>query len=96
MNNMNAHLLVEVTGTIHFMGKNLIDLASEKGASSWLTSLPLKRGGFRLNKQQWYDSISIRYNLQPNDTPNKCACGKDYSINHCLTCKKGGFVHFGP
>ena len=29
----------------------IIDLASEKGASSWLTSLPLAKYGFVLNKQ---------------------------------------------
>ena len=21
-----------------------------------------------------------------------CACGEPYSVNHCLTCKKGGYV----
>ena len=21
-------------------------------------------------------------------------CGAEYSINHCLTCKNGGFIHF--
>ena len=35
----------------------------------------------------------MRYNLKPNDFPVLCACGKENSINHCLTCKKGGFVH---
>ena len=33
--------------------KQIIQLASEKGASTWLTSLPLKKYGFRLNKQQF-------------------------------------------
>ena len=39
----------------------IIDLASEKGASCWLTSLPLQRYGFVLNKQQFHDSICLRY-----------------------------------
>ena len=34
----------------------------------------------------------MRYDLKLRDVPRKCACGQDYSINHCLTCKRGGFV----
>ena len=26
--------------------------------------------------------------------PRRCVCGEDYGINHCLTCKHGGFIHF--
>lgn len=33
-----------------------LDLLSEKGASSWLTSLPLKEYGFLLNKQEFNDA----------------------------------------
>ena len=39
--------------------KRVLLLASEKGASTWLTSLPLKRYGFRLNKQQFWDAVCI-------------------------------------
>ena len=34
-----------------------LELLSEKGASSWLTSLPLKEYGFLLNKQEFQDAI---------------------------------------
>ena len=71
----------------------VIDLSAEKGASIWLTSLPLKDYGFRLNKQQFEDALCMRYNLRLKDVPRKCACGKEYSINHCLSCKNGGFVN---
>ena len=40
-----------------------LELLSEKGASSWLTSLPLKEYGFLLNEQEFQDAISLRYNL---------------------------------
>ena len=33
--------------------RRTMELASEKGASTWLTSIPLKIYGFRLNKQQF-------------------------------------------
>ena len=58
----------------------------------WVTSLPLKRYGFRLNKQQFWDAVCIRYDLPLKDVPKYCQCGQPYSINHCLTCKKGGYV----
>ena len=70
----------------------LIDLASEKGASGWLTSLPLAMYGFHLNKLQFQDALCMRYDLALSNAPRKCVCGSDYSINHCLTCKNGGFV----
>ena len=72
--------------------RRTIELASEKGASTWLTSLPLKVYGFRLNKQQFHDAICMRYDLRLADVPRTCACDDDYSINHCLTCKRGGYV----
>ena len=34
-----------------------IDLASEKGASSWLNALPLSRYNFNQNKQEFRDCI---------------------------------------
>ena len=70
----------------------LIELSSEKGASSWLTSLPLTNYGFHLNKQHFLDAICMRYNLSIKDAPSSCSCGEAYSVNHCLTCKSGGYV----
>ena len=37
----------------------LLDLASEKGASSWLMSLPLADYGFNLNEKHFIEAISI-------------------------------------
>ena len=71
----------------------LIDLSSEKGASGWLTSLPLIDYGFRLNKQQFVDALCMRYDLAISDTPRTCVCGQAYSMNHCLTCKNGGYIN---
>ena len=70
----------------------IIELASEKGASCWLTSLPLKRYGFLLNKQEFHDALCLRYNFAIKLAAKTCACGEQYSVNHCLTCKRGGYV----
>ena len=71
-----------------------LELLSEKGASCWLTSLPLKDYGFLLNKQEFFDSIALRYNLTLSDLdrPKVCACGEINNINHCMICKLGGYV----
>ena len=71
-----------------------IDLISEKGASSWLTSLPLEDYGFVLNRQEFHDALAIRYNLTLS-TLNRsglCVCGQPNTINHSLTCKLGGYI----
>jgi hypothetical protein len=73
-------------------GKLMINLASEKGASSWLTALPLKDFGYVLNKQQFADALALRYNFCLKDCPKTCACGAMNSINHALICKSGGYV----
>ena len=70
----------------------ILDLASEKGSSSWLTSLPLKKYGFILTKQQFHDAVCLRYDMKIKDAALKCVCGKPYSVNHCLTCSRGGYV----
>ena len=78
--------------TLADSGKMVVQLASEKGASSWLTALPVKEFGYLLNKQQFSDAICLRYNLRLKDCPKVCACGSDFSVNHALICKKGGYV----
>jgi hypothetical protein len=84
----------ELYETLSDLEKLQLDLAAEKGASSWLTALPLKSFGFLLNKQEFSDAICIRYNLNLKNTATSCACGETNSntINHSLICKKGGYV----
>ena len=66
--------------------------AQEKGASSWLSALPLKKLGYTLNKQEFRDAISLRYGWEIKGTPKFCVCGKDNSLDHALIYKRGGFV----
>ena len=64
----------------------------DKGVSCWLTSLPLVEFGFTLSKQEFQDSLRIHYNKDLQNLPQFCACGAKNSLNHSLSCKKGGFV----
>ena len=68
-----------------------MDLAQEKGASSWLTTLPLEEFGFTLHKTAFSDAIALRYGWQPSRCPSSCACGSNFSVEHALSCPKGGF-----
>ena len=69
------------------------NLAKMKGASSWLTTLPLKLENFNLNKWEFYDALSLRYRWTRKYLPSTCPCGKRFDVDHAMTCMKGGFVH---
>ena len=64
----------------------------EKGASSWLNALPIKDLGFMLDKQSFWDSLYLRYNIPLTRLPSSCVCGNKFSVEHALNCMKGGFI----
>ncbi len=68
-----------------------MDLAEEKGASTWLTSLPIDEFGFALHKGTFHGALALRYDWQPMRTPSSCDCGSKFTIEHALSCLKGGF-----
>ena len=41
--------------------KRSIELASEKGASNWLSILPLQEHNFSLHKTAFHDAVALRY-----------------------------------
>ena len=72
----------------------VVTLASEKGASSWLTALPIDEHGFALmHKGAFRDALSLRYltGMQPTNLRTKCICSKPFSVDHALCCPTGGF-----
>ena len=71
--------------------KCLVGLAKEKGASSWLSVLPLDDHVFSLQKGPFKDAICLRYGWKPPNTPTKCNCGSVFSTNHGMICPMGGF-----
>ena len=72
--------------------KRILELAQEKGAGAWLTTTPIQSLGFTLNKQQFCDSICLRYGWKVPHTPNYCTCGGENSVDHALRCKRGGYT----
>ena len=82
----------EIAALLDEKQRKLFVCASEKGASSWLSALPLKKLGYVLNKQEFRDAICLRYGWQIPQTPTYCGCGSKNDFDHILTCKKGGYV----
>ena len=68
-----------------------VELAREKGSSTWLTALPLSEHGFSLHKGAFHDAMALRYGWTPSQLPAQCACGKSFSVQHALSCATGGF-----
>ena len=69
-----------------------VNQSRDKGASSWLTAVPLVDQGLVLNKQEFRDCLRLGYNMPVSDLPSKRVCGEKYTVCDALSCKKGGFV----
>ena len=37
------------------------------------------------------DALALRYGWLPNNMPSTCDCGKHFTVEHALSCAKGGF-----
>ena len=72
--------------------KRLLTQAQEKGASSWLTVLPLIEHGFVMNKSEFRDALCLKYGKSLKNLPSKCACGNDFNATHAMNCHRGGYV----
>ena len=69
-----------------------LDLASQKGSSIWLNTLPIEKQGYALNKQEFHDAVALRYNFKICGLASLCACGTQNSLDHALICKLGGYT----
>ena len=81
----------ELMETMPAKFKQAVEVASEKGASTWLTALPLEEHGFLLNKGEFHDALHLRYGWQPSRLPRNCVCGKAFTVDHSMICPYGCF-----
>ena len=65
---------------------------NEKGASNWLSTMPIKEQGFTLTKDEFHTAVAIRYGLSISRLPEYCVCGTNFSVDHSMVCKNRGFV----
>ena len=63
-------------------------MAQEKGASNWLSCLPLKSHNFVLHKTAFHGAVALHYHWLPSSCPTSCACGHSFTIE---PCPKGRF-----
>lgn len=70
--------------------KRCVELASEKGASTWMEALPVREYGFHLSGTEFRDSLSLRYGWRPAKLPSTCVCGQAFDTTHALSCPTGG------
>ena len=82
--------------TINALPENLkraCELASDKGASSWLNAIPLKEQNLDLNKEEFIGVLWLRYDIPLEGLPSNYACGERFSINHAhLAVTKGDLL----
>ena len=84
--------LEEVKSALPDNTKRAAGLATEKGASSWLTVIPLKGMNFTLNKRDFRDAVHLRYDWHIADTPSTGICRNTFTVDHTMVCRRGGFI----
>jgi hypothetical protein len=83
----------EVVGALTPNLQRAVMIAQEKGASSFLSTLPLERYGFTLSKSEFRDAVFLRYMWPLPNLPSRCVCGKSFTIDHAQMCHMGGFIN---
>ena len=71
--------------------KKAMEASTEKGASSWLATLPITEHGFALHKGDFRDALCLRYGWRPSHLPSHCICGQNFTVEHALICSRGGY-----
>ena len=74
--------------------QRLLECAQEKGASNWITAMPLEEYDYFLHKGDFRDVQCLRYGWNLNNLPARCACGDSMSVDHAFVCHKGGYTIF--
>ena len=65
--------------------------ATRNGA--WLSAVPHRLNCTELSQEEFRDNLCLRYGLMHQDINATCdGCGKKFSIEHALSCPKGGLL----
>ena len=63
---------------------------------AWLSAVPHRLNGTELYQEEFRNNLRLRYGLIPQDIPATCdCCDNNFSIEHALSCPKGGLVLTG-
>ena len=84
--------LSDIKDSFTLKTKRAIDLASEKGASNWLTVIPIDEMSFTLKKSELRDALKLRYDWEIADKPSICVCGDVFNVDRAMVCRRGSFI----
>ena len=59
--------LNDIKNTLTLKTQRTVELTSEKGASNWLTVIPIDEMNFTLNKGEFQDALKLRYDWEIAD-----------------------------
>ncbi len=83
-------ILQDAVDTIHSQlplhSQWCLELSCEKGASTWVTVLPIQDHGFTLYKRSFRDALCLRYGWEPKDLASHCIRGKTFGVENALSC----------
>ena len=82
----------DIKNSLTLKTQRAVELGSEKGASNWLTVIPIDEMGFTLNKGEFRDALKFRYDWKIADKPSICVCGDVFNVDHAMVCRRGGFI----
>ena len=88
---LTAEAAASLTSTLPENLQRAVEIASDQGASHWISALPLTAHGFALPKGAFRDALCLRYGWQPPHLPLHCPCGKPFDADHALSCGTGGY-----
>ena len=84
--------LQELRNSMNEKMKRCNDISNETGSSNWLSVILMRKFNYVLNKQQFWDSIRLRYGWPIPGLPVSCSCEEGFNVQLAMSCKKGGFV----
>ena len=67
--------LEEIMAGMDAKSVRLFRATQEKGASAWLSAMPIKRLGYTVNNQEFRDGVCLRYGWRVENMPSICGCG---------------------
>ena len=67
------------------------ECCQEKGASSWLSAIPIEQHGFALHKTDFADALCLRSGWISPHLHSHCVCSKTFTVSHAFNCPHGAF-----
>ena len=81
-----------IKNSLNLKTQRAAELGSKKGASKWLTAIPIDEMGFTLNKGEFRDILNLKYDWEIANKRSICVCCDVFNVHHAMICRRGGFI----